>query len=290
MKIPWLESNYVFYKEKIDNNILFNSVIFQGYDDVGKFELALDIALYYVKRSSVEESIDKIFIIKKEDGAKNIKIDQVREVTKKLHLTSNRKVVIIKNAHDLNNNSSNALLKIIEEPTKNLIFLMTCNDVSKLLPTIKSRSQISKCSYQNFKNNEILKNYNKLNLFQYLSSDEKNFDQLLDNFDINYDIENNLKGLLSNNLSISDFCKYEKDINISNLINFILFELKQLSVSLNAPTNSNFSLLKPYFKNTPLKNIIQMYYKILTLKKNSDIIYDKEIILYAIGKIFKSYA
>ena len=115
MKIPWLESNYVFYKEKIDNNILFNSVIFQGYDDVGKFELALDIALYYVKRSSVEESIDKIFIIKKEDGAKNIKIDQVREVTKKLHLTSNRKVVIIKNAHDLNNNSSNALLKIIED-------------------------------------------------------------------------------------------------------------------------------------------------------------------------------
>ena len=290
MKIPWLESNYVFYKEKIDNNILFNSVIFQGYDDVGKFELALDIALYYVKQSSVEESIDKIFIIKKEDGAKNIKIDQVREVTKKLHLTSNRKVVIIKNAHDLNNNSSNALLKIIEEPTKNLIFLMTCNDVSKLLPTIKSRSQISKCSYQNFKNNEILKNYNKLNLFQYLSSDEKNFDQLLDNFDINYDIENNLKGLLSNNLSISDFCKYEKDINISNLINFILFELKQLSVSLNAPTNSNFSLLNPYFKNTPLKNIIQMYYKIITLKKNSDIIYDKEIILYAIGKIFKSYA
>ena len=124
MKIPWLESNYVFYKEKIDNNILFNSVIFQGYDDVGKFELALDIALYYVKQSSVEESIDKIFIIKKEDGAKNIKIDQVREVTKKLHLTSNRKVVIIKNAHDLNNNSSNALLKIIEEPTKNLIFLI----------------------------------------------------------------------------------------------------------------------------------------------------------------------
>ena len=290
MKIPWLESNYVFYKEKIDNNILFNSVIFQGYDDVGKFELALDIALYYVKQSSVEESIDKIFIIKKEDGAKNIKIDQVREVTKKLHLTSNRKVVIIKNAHDLNNNSSNALLKIIEEPTKNLIFLMTCNDVSKLLPTIKSRSQISKCSYQNFKNNEILKNYNKLNLFQYLSSDEKNFDQLLDNFDINYDIENNLKGLLSNNLSISDFCKYEKDINISNLLNLILFELKQLCLSINSPTNSNFSLLKPYFKNTPLKNIIQMYSKIITLKKNSDVIYDKEIILYAIGKIFKSYA
>ena len=73
MKIPWLESNYVFYKEKIDNNILFNSVIFQGYDDVGKFELALDIALYYVKQSSVEESIDKIFIIKKEDGAKKYK-------------------------------------------------------------------------------------------------------------------------------------------------------------------------------------------------------------------------
>ena len=290
MKIPWLESNYVFYKEKIDNNILFNSVIFQGYDDVGKFELALDIALYYVKKSSLEESIDKIFIIKKEDGAKNIKIDQIREVTKKLHLTSNRKVVIIKNAHDLNNNSSNALLKIIEEPTKNLIFLMTCNDVSKLLPTIKSRSQISKCSYKSFKNNEILKNYNKLNLFQYLSSDEKNFNILLDNFDINYDIENNLKGLLSNNLSISDFCKYEKDINISNLLNLILFELKQLCLSINSPTNSNFSLLKPYFKNTPLKNIIHMYSKIITLKKNSDVIYDKEIILYAIGKIFKSYA
>ena len=186
----------------------------------------------------------------------------------------------------ITNKNIDPSLKFVYSDNNSLSVIFHDNDllmgvVGEFNKNLQELEKVTNCSLysrgnsilikSNPENNEILKNYNKLNLFQYLSSDEKNFNQLLDNFDINYDIEDNLKGLLSNNLSISDFCKYEKDINISNLLNLILFELKQLCLSINSPTNSNFSLLKPYFKNTPLKNIIQ-------------------IILYAIGKIFKSYA
>ena len=47
--------------------------------------------------------------------------------------------VLIDNIEFLNKNSINALLKIVEEPKKNLFFILIHNNQTKILPTLISR-------------------------------------------------------------------------------------------------------------------------------------------------------
>lgn len=71
-----------------------------------------------------------------------IKIDAVREVIEHIQLTSVRggkRVVLIQPAESMNLQAANALLKILEEPPENVIFLLVSHSRDKLLPTIKSR-------------------------------------------------------------------------------------------------------------------------------------------------------
>ncbi|HWA48815.1 MAG TPA: DNA polymerase III subunit delta' [Dongiaceae bacterium] len=71
-----------------------------------------------------------------------IVIDDVREVIDFLHLkpsASKWRVVIVDSADDLNRNSANALLKILEEPSANTVLLLLSHAPQALLPTIRSR-------------------------------------------------------------------------------------------------------------------------------------------------------
>jgi DNA polymerase-3 subunit delta' len=69
-------------------------------------------------------------------------IDDVRAVIDFLHLkpsASRWRVVIVDSADDLNRNSANALLKILEEPAPNTVLLLLSHAPQALLPTIRSR-------------------------------------------------------------------------------------------------------------------------------------------------------
>ena len=71
-----------------------------------------------------------------------IVIDDVREVIDFLHLKPSAgkwRVVIVDSADDLNRNSANALLKILEEPSANTVLLLLSHAPQALLPTIRSR-------------------------------------------------------------------------------------------------------------------------------------------------------
>lgn len=75
-------------------------------------------------------------------GAGDILVDDVRAVADFLHLTSAEskyKIVIIDSIDNLNNNAANAILKLLEEPAKNAIFLLVSHAPGRLLPTIRSR-------------------------------------------------------------------------------------------------------------------------------------------------------
>ncbi len=84
-----------------------------------------------------------------DDDKKNIGIDEVRALGRFLSLTPGEsifRVALIDSIDDFNTNSANALLKILEEPTKNTILIIICHSKAGLLPTIKSR-----CHEINFK-------------------------------------------------------------------------------------------------------------------------------------------
>ncbi|MFA6171608.1 MAG: hypothetical protein WCW77_02350 [Patescibacteria group bacterium] len=86
-----------------------------------------------------------LLIIKKDPEKKNISIGQIREFIRRMSLGSflgNYKVGIIKDADYLSQEASNALLKILEEPKKKVVIILTAADLDKILPTIISRCQV----------------------------------------------------------------------------------------------------------------------------------------------------
>lgn len=76
------------------------------------------------------------------DGKKFLSVDQIRELRAdafvKAHSAPHR-VFIIEDAHRMNESAQNALLKVLEEPPKNVIFILMVPSKTILLDTIISR-------------------------------------------------------------------------------------------------------------------------------------------------------
>jgi DNA polymerase-3 subunit delta' len=79
---------------------------------------------------------------KKKRMKKSIAADTARGIPPFLHLTAAEagwRVVIVDGAEDLNPQSANALLKVLEEPPPRAVLILVCSAPGRLLPTIRSR-------------------------------------------------------------------------------------------------------------------------------------------------------
>lgn len=82
------------------------------------------------------------------DGDRNPKafpVDAVREIRSGAYIRPNeapRKVYRLLGVQNMAEPSQNALLKVLEEPPENVLFLLTAVSAAALLPTIRSRVQI----------------------------------------------------------------------------------------------------------------------------------------------------
>jgi len=77
-------------------------------------------------------------------NANNIRINSIRDIISKIYLTSgknNFKVFIISEADRMRPEASNALLKILEEPPKNSILILTTSKPDVLPQTVSGRCQ-----------------------------------------------------------------------------------------------------------------------------------------------------
>ena len=73
-----------------------------------------------------------------------IRIAQIRELLETLSLKpyeAKTRVVVISDAHAMNPEAANALLKMLEEPPDHTIFVLTTEQLFDLLPTVVSRCQ-----------------------------------------------------------------------------------------------------------------------------------------------------
>lgn len=71
-----------------------------------------------------------------------ITVDEVRKLRDFLGMSApdgGRRVILIDPADEMNPNAANAVLKLLEEPPANTVFLVVCHAPSRLLPTIRSR-------------------------------------------------------------------------------------------------------------------------------------------------------
>jgi DNA polymerase III subunit gamma/tau len=78
------------------------------------------------------------------DAASQRGIDDIREIRDRVVLQpveGRYKIYILDEAHQLTDAAWNALLKLIEEPPPHLVFVFCTTDLSKVLPTVRSRCQ-----------------------------------------------------------------------------------------------------------------------------------------------------
>ena len=181
----------------LENKSFANGYIFYGAEGVGKkqtaFRFIKEIFQQSSPRENVEERIENNnhpdFLIIEPDslletkssrssyvekkiksGSEIIKIAQVRNIKTFLgqkSINSERKIVLIIDAHLLNEAASNCLLKTLEEPS-NGIFILLTSQLNLLLNTIISRCQIVRFkSFSSKQMQSILKDYldtSKLNI------------------------------------------------------------------------------------------------------------------------------
>ncbi|MBT4575064.1 MAG: DNA polymerase III subunit gamma/tau [Candidatus Cloacimonetes bacterium] len=82
------------------------------------------------------------------DGASNTGVEDIRDLQKELMYApanSRNKIYIIDEVHMLSKNAFNALLKTLEEPPLNVVFIFATTEPHKVIPTIISRCQRFDC-------------------------------------------------------------------------------------------------------------------------------------------------
>tara|TARA_S200000501_G_scaffold161152_1_gene151942 strand:- start:1429 stop:2358 length:930 start_codon:yes stop_codon:yes gene_type:complete len=255
----------LYKREKLPNKILLS-----GEKGIGKSTLAYHL-INFVLSESEEYSYDLnnnqinennrsfklIFnksnpnfnLIDVSKDKKNIDINQIRELIISLNKSSfnmKKRFVLIDNIEFLNVNSSNSLLKILEEPNDNIIFILIHNN-KRVLPTIKSRCLNFKVFLTYRETIEITNKILNADIFSLINSD------LIDNY--------TTPGKLKSIVQFSEEQKINlKDLNLKNfLLNIIKNKIYKKENSINGFI---YSYMELYFrKNTSIKenNLINVY-------------------------------
>lgn len=91
-----------------------------------------------------EESDEKSGAAPKKSASQQIGIEQIRKLNDFVYLTGHQggyKIVLIYPAEAMNTAAANALLKKLEEPPPDVLFILVTHQAQHLLPTIRSRCQ-----------------------------------------------------------------------------------------------------------------------------------------------------
>lgn len=102
------------------------------------------------------------------DAASNRKVEDAQNILERVMyapVNSRYKIYIIDEVHMLSTTAFNALLKTLEEPPENVIFILATTEVHKVLDTIKSRCQ--RFDFKRITTDDIVKH------LKYISEQEK---------------------------------------------------------------------------------------------------------------------
>lgn len=135
-------------ENQIKNDKLSNAYIFESKNSSYNLDKALEFSKSIFNKFGISTKLGEnpdFEIIKKDDKEKNISIKDIRLLIKDMYLRPSNgkiKIYIIKDSENLSIESSNALLKSIEEAKDYIILIFTTNNAYSLLKTIRSRCQI----------------------------------------------------------------------------------------------------------------------------------------------------
>ena len=238
-----------------NRNILPNKILLSGEKGIGKFLFASHFVNFILSQNEDnkynlnEFVINKdsksfilfnnnihpnILLIKKKNDKKKIDILQIREMIQFQNNSSfnnKGKFVIIDNVSDLNINSTNALLKSIEQPNNNVFYLLTHNNGELIQDTLRSRCIKFKMLLSKTSKKLIINNYFNEDIYDSLSQGITNY-------------YSNPSFIISLIDYLNDNSLDYKDVEIDDIIKLII---KNNDYSKNKFINENINLLVELF-------------------------------------------
>ena len=255
------------FKELVNlslKNNLHNKLLLSGNKGIGKSTFAFHLINYFFSHDeegsyNLEDNLidinnksyklvsnnthPNLLLIDSADK-KFIEISKIRDTlnfSSKTSFSNKKKIVLINNVEKMNINASNALLKILEEPSTNLFFILIHSSHKKLISTINSR-----CI--------------KFNFFITESEKEKIINNIIDN-DFYAGLWSDFKiRYLSPKfyIDLCDFINKEKielnDLDINFLLNYIF---------------NKWNYLKDDFTIENLQILIEIYFYNKILSRNN---------------------
>jgi DNA polymerase III delta prime subunit len=150
------ETHWEFLKNSVSLGKLSHAYVFSGNDEARQLRLALELSQLLnceskkggepcqscasCKGMQEKTHPDAVWI----SETREIPISAIRELRNHFALSSWQspfKIAIIERAHLMNMEAQSALLKLLEEPRRNVILLLLCEYPNLLLDTIRSRAQ-----------------------------------------------------------------------------------------------------------------------------------------------------
>ena len=247
-------------KNLFDVNKLPNRILFSGQKGIGKCTLSYHLSNYILsKKEDFSYNLQKLeinknnksyklvgnnshpnfYLINLKEDKKNIEISQIRDMiyfTNKSSFNNEHKIIIIDNLEYLNSNSTNALLKVIEEPNNKVLFFLIHDNQKKIFNTLKSRCIEFKVYLKKKENNKIISSLIDSKFYNKLNNDFKHYYNTPGDYVSLYNHISSLKINLKD-MSIEEFIKniinnnsFKKNTYIKdNLIKFIeLFFFKKI--------------------------------------------------------------
>ena len=257
----------LYNKKKMPNKILFS-----GKKGLGKSTLAYHVINFILSNTEDFKYDSSILTINKKNKSfkmlqnnshpnfylidllndkKNIDVNQIREMiayTNKSTFNNMARFILIDNVENLNKNSVNALLKIVEEPNDNVFFILINNNEKYILPTLKSRCLTFKINFTFDQSIDVSNLILNENIFDLINSDLINYYNTPGEI-INLINFSKSKSIDLRNLTLINFLNllidngyYKKNKFIKDLlVNFIeLFFLKEYKLSRTKKSLLNF--------------------------------------------------
>lgn len=175
-------------KNQVKNNEISHAYIFQGTRGTGKTSAAKILSravncLHPVDGNPCNECEnckrilnESVLDVVEMDAASNNGVDDIRDLKDKVIYPPQAlkyKVYIIDEVHMLSKGAFNALLKILEEPPRHLIFILATTEIEKIPATILSRSQ--KFNFKRISVEDIESNLKRITELEGKSCDEEVF-------------------------------------------------------------------------------------------------------------------